>query len=148
MRKPFMSCFGVEWMIPLNFNFFSPGSSLLFSFDSLGIKERIMHFKWKFLFLFNIFAELGSTARHSEENVFYNDNPILSCFYSLCASRGIGFCSCGGGKKKAKAIRWRISIHPHRIIFIFCVIITIIFFSPSFFSENRLCLLGKERPEG
>lgn len=101
MRKPFMSCFGVEWMIPLNFNFFRI-SSLLFSFDSLGIKERIMHFKWKFLFLFNIFAELGSAARHSGENVFYNDNPILSCFYSLCATRGTGFYSLGETRRKQK----------------------------------------------
>lgn len=81
-ENPFMS----RSMSSLNFNL-----SFIF-FDSLRIKERIMHFKWKFLFLlFNIFFHikhlvfLRSTVK--KMFFFYNDNPILSCFYFLYSSR-------------------------------------------------------------
>lgn len=67
-------------------------------------------------FLFNIFL----LQLDGGENVFYNDNPILSCFYFLYSSRSTGFAFLFRGRE------W-FGVEGFSII-IFCVIM-IIFFS-------------------
>lgn len=71
-----------------------------------------MHFKWKFLFVhfflfcYLIFSFVLFISALREMLLFYNDNPILSCFlFSLFIAERLGDCSrlCewvrrGGGK--------------------------------------------------
>lgn len=136
MEKPFMSSRNearVAWILIYLFYFYF--------LDSLRIKERIMHFKWKFpfffhfifffLLLFNISSQrknISVWVRRWRKMYFITIIQFYPVFYFLYSSRE------KAGVTVEKGASERFGVEGFSII-IFCVIM-IIFFRLPFFSKS------------